>query len=614
MPAAPAKPARAKRAETPLTTAQRLGSLVKSARDIMRKDRGLSGDADRLPQLTWIMFLKFLDDLERSREDEAVLSGKPFRPILTSPYRWRDWADPASGPRGEDLLDFLGAQEAVVGQGANGAEIKKPGLFRYLRGFQGSDNPQQAVVGNIFRSTQNRMMDGYLLRNVIDLVHGIHFGSSEEIHTLGRLYESMLKEMRDASGDAGEFYTPRPVVRFMVEALNPRLGETVYDPACGTGGFLSEAFLHLQAQCRTVEDNRTLQTRSIAGGEAKPLPYLLCEMNLLLHGVDAPDVRFDNSLKVRLGDIGERERVHVILTNPPFGGEEEKSIADGFPNDRRTAETALLFLQLIMRKLHRDPIGRAAVVVPNGTLFAEGVAARIKEDLLRDFNLHTIVRLPVGIFAPYTSIPTNILFFDADGPTRDIWYYEQPLPPGRKSYSKTQPVQHEEFAPLLAWWNNRQENEQAWRIDWTHTFAAAQSLARPHWDAVEEADAQAREFAVTAKDAGERLQSAQRQMQSAPLSKAERDRAQAEIETMRDRRDTAQERERTQRDRARDEQARGDALYWPIYNLDRKNPNRPDDIAHLPPEQLIADIVDKEGQIMALMAEIKAALAAGAGV
>jgi type I restriction enzyme M protein len=230
----PAKPIRARREEKPLTTAQRLGSLVKSARDIMRKDKGLSGDVDRLPQLTWIMFLKFLDDLERSREEEAKLSEEAFRPILDAPYRWRDWADKESGPTGDDLLEFISGQEVVTGKDATGADIKKRGLFRYLREFQGSDNPQRAVVGNIFRNTQNRMTDGYILRNVLNLVDGIHFGSSEEIHTLGRLYESMLKEMRDASGDAGEFYTPRPVVRFMVEVVDPRLGETVFDPACGT--------------------------------------------------------------------------------------------------------------------------------------------------------------------------------------------------------------------------------------------------------------------------------------------------------------------------------------------------------------------------------------------
>src|ERR1700720_4731506 len=307
----------------------------------------------------------------------------------------------------------------------------------------------------------------------------------------------MLREMRDAAGDSGEFYTPRAVVRFMVEVTDPRLGETVLDPACGTGGFLVEAFNHLSKQVKTVADRTVLQEKSLFGCEPKTLPYLLCQMNLLLHGLDAPQIDPGNSLRFKLTDIGERERVDVILTNPPFGGEEEKGIQGNFPEDKQTSETALLFLQLIMRKLRRTPntergsvqsttrnaspargvsgpsngavavgasaagpsdtaalrYARAAVVVPNGTLFGDGVCARIKEELLKEFNLHTIVRLPNGVFAPYTSIPTNILFFDRCGPTREVWYYEQPLPEGRKNYSKTAPIQFEEFAPLIQWWD-----------------------------------------------------------------------------------------------------------------------------------------------------------------
>lgn len=434
-------------------TAQQLGSLIKSARDIMRKDRGLSGDTDRLPTLTWIMFLKFLDDLEREREDEAVMAGERFRPALDSPYRWRDWAA-ADGPTGDALIAFVNQDEALRPDGTRG-----PGLFAYLRSLQGEAGEaggggRRDVIATVFRGTVNRMINGYLLRDVIDKVNGIHFTSSEEIHTLGALYESMLKEMRDAAGDAGEFYTPRAVVRFIVRAVDPRLGETVLDPACGTGGFLSETYEHLKGQARTVEERRILQGRSIAGGEAKPLPYLLAQMNLLLHGLEAPRIDFGNSLRFPLREIGDRDRVDVILTNPPFGGEEERGILGNFPVDKQTAETALLFLQLIMRKLRRPGHGagpgRAGVVVPNGTLFGGWVAARIKEELVREFNLHTIVRLPVGVFAPYTSIPTNVLFFDRSGPTREVWYYEQPLPEGRNGYTKTKPIGFEEFAPCLA--------------------------------------------------------------------------------------------------------------------------------------------------------------------
>jgi type I restriction enzyme M protein len=251
----------------------------------------------------------------------------------------------------------------------------------------------------------------------------------------------------------------------MVEVTNPRLGETVLDPACGTGGFLVEAFSYLSAQAKTVKDRRVLLEESIFGGEAKPLPFLLSQMNLLLHGVESPQIDPRNSLLVPLRDIGDKDRVDIVLTNPPFGGEEEKGIQGNFPDDKQTAETALLFLMLIMRKLRRTPKpGRAGVVVPNGILFGDGVCARIKEELLKDFNLHTIVRLPNGVFSPYTSIPANLLFFDRSGPTKEIWYYEQPLPEGRKSYSKTLPLQYEEFADCIKWWNNRTENDQAWKV------------------------------------------------------------------------------------------------------------------------------------------------------
>lgn len=445
----------------PLTTAQQLGSLIKSARDTMRKDKGLNGDLDRLPMLTWIMFLKFLDDEEQERETEAELEGRTFRPAIQPPYRWRDWAADETGMTGDDLIAFINNEEAVRTNGTRG-----PGLFAYLRGLQ-SDNggDRRDVIATVFHGTVNRMINGYLLREVVNKINAIHFTSSGEIHTLGHLYETMLKEMRDAAGDSGEFYTPRAVVRFMVEVSDPRLGETVLDPACGTGGFLVEAYTHLEKRCKTIEDVETLQRRSLFGGEAKSLPYLLAQMNLLLHGLESPKIDPGNSLRFPLSDIGDRERVDIILTNPPFGGEEERGIQNNFPADKQTSETALLFLQLIMRKLRRQPKpGRAGVVVPNGTLFGDGVAARIKEELLREFNLHTVVRLPNGVFAPYTPIPTNLLFFDRSGPTKEIWYYEQPMPEGRKNYTKTQPMQYEDFAGCLAWWGNREENEQAWRV------------------------------------------------------------------------------------------------------------------------------------------------------
>jgi type I restriction enzyme M protein len=453
--------ARAPRNTAPQTTAHRLDSIVKSARKIMRKDKGLNGDLDRLPVLTWIMFLKFLDDLERMHQDEAELAGGEFHSAIEPPYRWRDWAADKDGITGPDLLTFITGEKTTLPNGAEG-----PGLFAYLRGLRGTNGgrDRRDVIATVFRGVSNRMESGYLLRDVINLINGIHFDSSEEIHTLGRLYETLLREMRDAAGDSGEFYTPRAVVRFMVDRIDPRIGETVLDPACGTGGFLTEAFSHMALQADTVEKREQLQSGTLMGVEPKSLPFLLVQMNLLLHGLEAPEIDPGNALRFRLSEIGERERVNVILTNPPFGGEEEAGILSNFPDDRRTAETALLFLQLIMRRLKRKGQGRAAVVVPQGTLFGTGVAARIKADLLEKFNLHTVVRLPQGVFEPYTDVSTNLLFFDTSGPTDAIDFWEHTAPNGRKKYSKTQPLLIEELDDLRSWWDDRCDDDRTWRV------------------------------------------------------------------------------------------------------------------------------------------------------
>jgi type I restriction enzyme M protein len=456
-----AKTKKAKK-ELPQSTAQQLGAIVKSCRDIMRKDKGLNGDLDRLPMLTWIMFLKFLDDMENIRKEEAELAGKRFRPAMEPPYRWRDWGANPQGMTGPELIAFVNQDEAVRPDGKRG-----DGLFAYLRSLRSTNGDRRDVIAKVFQGTINRMTNGYLLRDVVNKVNDIHFTSKDEIHTLGLLYESMLREMRDAAGDSGEFYTPRPVVKFIVSVIDPKLGETVLDPAAGTGGFLVEAFQHLQKQCKKTEDFSHLQKGTLFGIEPKPLPYLLCQMNLLLHGLEYPEIDPGNSLRFPLREIGDKDRVDIIMTNPPFGGEEERGILSNFPEDKQTAETALLFLQLIMRKLRR-PVGgakpgRCGMVVPNGVLFGDGVCARIKEELLKEFNLNTIVRLPNGVFAPYTGIPTNLLFFDRSGPTKEIWYYEI-AKRENGNYSKSKPMQLEEFSDCLQWLHKREENERAWRV------------------------------------------------------------------------------------------------------------------------------------------------------
>lgn len=457
--------ARTKPSEQPQTSsAQQIGAVTKSCRDIMRKDKGLNGDLDRLPVLTWVMFLKFLDDMEQVREAEAALGDAPFRPSIEPPYRWRDWASNPGGITGDELVAFINQDEAVRPDQTRGR-----GLFAYLRSLQSANgDDRRDVIANVFRGVVNRMTNGYLLRDVVNKVDSINFRASDDVHTLSLLYESMLREVRDAAGDSGEFYTPRPVVKFIVTVLEPKLGETILDPAAGTGGFLAAAFEHLEAECRTVDEREYLQRDALRGIEAKSLPYLLCQVNLLLHGLEYPAIDPGNALRFPLREIGDSDRVDIVMTNPPFGGEEEPGILGNFPDDRRTAETALLFLQLIMRRLRRPvgghSAGRCGMVVPNGTLFGDGVCARIKEELLKDFNLHTIVRLPAGVFAPYTDIETNVLFFDRTGPTSEIWYYQQPLPEGRRKYTKTQPLQYEELQPLLAWWTNRCPTDNAWTV------------------------------------------------------------------------------------------------------------------------------------------------------
>jgi type I restriction enzyme M protein len=589
---APRKPS------APVTTRENLSALIGSARKILRKDKGLNGDVDRLPLLTWVMFLKFLDDLEVRREEEALMDRKRYQPIIDAPYRWRDWAARDDGITGDELLAFIGQDMAVRADGRRGK-----GLFAYLRGLagEGEKGSQREVIANVFKGVQNRMVSGYLLRDIINKINGIHFSSSEEIHTLSHLYESMLREMRDAAGDSGEFYTPRPVVRFMVQVTDPRLGETILDPACGTGGFLVEAFDHIAPQVGTPEQRRTLQRNTLQGQEAKPLPYMLAQMNLLLHGLEAPQITYGNTLDRRINEIGHSERVDVILTNPPFGGEEEVGIKANFPPNMQTAETTLLFLQYIMRKLRvagaRVPGGkpaarggRAAVVVPNGTLFGDGVSAVIKEEMLREFRLHTIVRLPQGVFAPYTDIPANLLFFERGGPTETIWYYELQLPEGRKKYSKTAPLQFEEFAPVLAWWAAREEGPQAWKHDFAGVRDAAVKAATPHWQQAE----RAREAATAI---GKSMRKLELNLQM--VSNSRKPALQEQLRTLK-------AEQQTHEQAARAAQAEGDALYWPIYNLDRKNPNAKTGLQHADPKDLIAAMRSHEDAIMRLLGEIEA--------
>lgn len=432
---------RTKKSAAPTSPQAKLASVIKTARDAMRKDAGLNGDLDRIPQLAWLLFLKAFDGLEENRE----ITDAKYRPAIEAPYRWRDWAADPNGATGDALIDFVNTK-----------------LLPYLRELTGTGaHDPRDVLAAVFKETNNRMLSGYLLRDIVNKVNEINFASSDDIHTMAHLYESMLKDMRDAAGDSGEFYTPRPVIRFMVQQVAPQLGEVILDPACGTGGFLVEALEELEASVETIQERRKLHG-NLRGIEKKPLPYLLGMMNLVLHDVGQPNVIRGNALNKPITQISRAERVDVVLTNPPFGGEEEKSIQANFPADKQTAETAWLFLQLVVRQLKDG--GRCGIVVPNGILFGDGVGARIKQQLLTECNLHTVVRLPDGVFEPYTPIPSNLLFFEKTGRTKEVWFYELPPPEGRKKYTKTKPMRFEEFARCQAWWTDRTEDEHAWRV------------------------------------------------------------------------------------------------------------------------------------------------------
>lgn len=569
------------------TTSQRLASIVKSCRQIMRKDKGLNGDADRLPMLTWLMFLKFLDDTEILLETDAQLNEKKFVPTIDPPYRWRDWAKDEKFT-GDDLLSFINNEKSALPNGQRGQ-----GLFKYLRSLQSeSGKERKDVVRLIFSGVVNRMIDGYMLRDVVNKINDIHFTNNEEVNTLSLLYESLLKEMRDASGDAGEFYTPRPVVKFMVDMVNPKLGETILDPATGTGGFLVESFEHLRKQAKTIEQNEILQKESLFGGEAKPLPYLLCQMNLLLHGMEYPNIKFDNSLKVKITELSDKDRVNVIITNPPFGGEEERSILSNFPAEMQTAETALLFLQLIMRKLKEkkgiEKAGRAAIIVPNGFLFALGVAGKIKEEMLNKFNLHTIIRLGEGVFEPYTPIPTNILFFEKGKATNEIWFYELPVPEDRRKYSKTKPLRSEEFNEVKRWWVKRKESDVSWKIDFQELLKSALKKADPYKANIENIKNKIDEIKVQIDKAKSELKENGRENGSTFKNKIE------ELNTSLKRLE----------DEVKISQQKYEEIKYAVYNLDSKNPNSKGKFVYQDPVLLIKKIVEKEEQLNSTLEEI----------
>ena len=419
-----------------------IGGIIKSIQNIMRQDKGLNGDAQRIEQLGWMIFLKIFDDKDLEME---LLNDDYISPI-PSELQWRNWASDEEGITGDELLEFINHK-----------------LFAKLKTLPtASTNKRALLVKEVFEGNNNYMKSGILLRQVINKLNKIDFNSSEDKHLFGEIYETILKELQSA-GNSGEFYTPRAITQLITDIVNPKLGEIVFDPACGTGGFLTSAIEHIRKnEVKSVEDRKILQN-TIKGCELKPLPHMLALTNLILHDIEVPDIIYDDALSKEITSIRQRDRVDVILANPPFGGTVADGMESNFPSKYRTKESADLFLILMIQYLKNG--GRAGIVLPDGSLTGDGVKQRIREKLLTECNLHTIVRLPNSVFQPYASVATNLLFFTKGTSTKEVWYWEHKLPKGQKSYSKTKPIKLSEFDSLKEWWNNRKENEQAWRVD-----------------------------------------------------------------------------------------------------------------------------------------------------
>lgn len=416
-----------------------LQGIVKSIRDIMWQDSGLNGDAQRIEQLGWMLFFKIFSDKDRELEE---LSDNYKSPIPAE-LHWENWAGDSEGITGEELQVFVDRT-----------------LFPALRNINVAGNPRALIVREVFEGNNNYMKSGINLRKVLNKLNEIDFNIARDRHAFGEIYEGILKELQSA-GKSGEFYTPRAVTQFITDMVNPKLGEKILDLASGTGGFLTAAIEHLKKQANSVEERQSIQD-NVIGWEYKPLPYLLGTTNLILHDIEVPNITFRDALDQPLTNYTEKDRVDVILANPPFGGIVANNNENNFPQNFRTKESADLFLVLMIHLLKMG--GRAGIVLPDGSLTGEGVKQRVRERLLTECNLHTIIRLPNSVFQPYATVATNLLFFTKGTPTREIWYYEHRLPEGQKAYSKTKTIRPEEFQPIKDWWENRAESEVCWKV------------------------------------------------------------------------------------------------------------------------------------------------------
>lgn len=583
-----------------------LSSTIKSIQDIMRKDDGVDGDAQRLGQLTWMLFLKVFDQ----REEEWADDNPAYISPLPKKYRWRNWAAYIAGADGKKKPQIAGSELI---------SFVNNELFPTLKEIDANKSPQHKVIRSVFEDANNYMKSGPQMLAVIEkLEDAINFHDFTIRANIGDVYEQLLNDLRGA-GNAGEFYTPRAITAFMIDRVNPRLDkrETVMDPACGTGGFLTAGIEHFRNQLATMKSPRPEDKRAIEalilGIEKKQLPHLLCTTNMLLHGIDVPSqIEHKNTLGIGWNEWKASDKVDCIITNPPFGGYEDDGVGSDYPADLRTRETADMFMALIIKKLLKEK-GRAAVVLPDGFLFGEGIKSTLKKLLLRDCKLHTIIRLPKGVFAPYTTIKTNLLFFTKGSTVDDgteyfhtdtIWFYEHPYPTGYKSYSKTKPIRLEEFEAERNWWGSedndfadRVENEFAWKVDFKTKREQAEAAAQPYWQRAEELNNQAAALESEASDLRRSL--------VGTTDAAYREKIDAQIAALRAQAEPL-------RLQARDAQATGDRIYWPIFNLDIKNPNTAEEETHAPDvllekyKKLLGEIEETENQLKSELAAVLA--------
>jgi len=422
-----------------------ISGIIKSIRDIMRQDTGLNGDAQRIEQLGWMLFLKIFSDKDR----ELELINDKYKSPIPKEFHWikekGNWAGDDEGMTGDELLEFVDRK-----------------LFPTLRNLSlSTGNGRALIVREVFEGNHNYMKSGINIRKVINKLNEVNFNIAKDKHTFGEIYESILKELQSA-GKSGEYYTPRAVTQFITDMVNPKLNEKILDPACGTGGFLTAAVEKLKSQANSIEERQSIQDK-VVGWEYKPLPYLLATTNLVLHDIEVPNITFRDSLDKPLINYTEKDRVDVILANPPFGSIVANNYERNFSKNYQTKESADLFLILMIHLLKNG--GRAGIVLPDGSLTGEGVKERVRQKLLEDCNLHTIIRLPNSVFQPYASVATNLLFFEKGKKTKEIWYYENKLPEGYKAYSKTKPIQLKEFDSIKKWWKKRTESEISWKVD-----------------------------------------------------------------------------------------------------------------------------------------------------